>query len=152
MSLLDLFRPPRPPRASAIDRLAECTGRYAALAASLARHSTMCDLPTIAAELARLAAAEANQAETLRRMLRDRGAWPAPATPPVREGASNWARLSADLALQIELFSELSQSIVEVERADPELAAALRNFAAEEDRNLGVLRDLTLKCDPQALD
>ncbi len=151
MTLLDLLRPARAPRVRALDRLAGCAGRYATLAANLARHAAMCDLPTIAADLARLADATSAQAEALRRILRDRGAWPAPAAAGP-EGASNWARLNADLALQGDLARELNQTLVEVEGADPGLAAVLRVLAAEEDRNLRALRSLALKCDPQALD
>ncbi|HVC43977.1 MAG TPA: hypothetical protein VND20_04110 [Candidatus Binataceae bacterium] len=152
MSLLDLLRPARAPRARALDRLAACAGRYATLAANLARHAAMCELPTIAADLARLADATSAQAEVLRRLLRDRGAWPAPAAAAGPEGASNWARLNADLALQGDLARELNRTLVEVEGADPGFAAALRVLATEEDRNLRALRSLALKCDPQALD
>jgi hypothetical protein len=152
MSLLDLIRPARAPRARALDRLAECASRYTTLAANLARHATMCDLPTIAADLARLADATSAQAEALRRILRDRGVAPAPAAAAEPEGASNWARLNADLALQGDLARALNQTLVEVEGADPGFAAALRVIAIEEDRNLRALRSLALKCDPQALD
>ena len=151
MSFRDLFRP-RSPRVSAVDHLAEATGSYATLAQNLARHAAICELPTIAAELPRLAEAAKERAEELRRMLRDRGVWPAPPFPPTPDGPSNWERLTSDLALQTELFGVLNQSIVEVEATDPDLAAALRKLAEKEDRNLGILRDLALKCDPQALD
>src|SRR6266851_3104589 len=84
--------------------------------------------------------------------LAELGAWPRLAETPSHDGSSNWERVSADLALQTELFRELNTQVVEWEGVDPNVAARLRVFLDGEDRNAGMLRDFALKCDPQAFD
>jgi hypothetical protein len=49
-------------------------------------------------------------------------------------------------------LSHLNQAIVLLEGHDHHAVARLREIATEEERNLGDLRDLVLKCDAQALD
>ena len=52
----------------------------------------------------------------------------------------------------LELRAKMNQQALHWEGIDPALAARLRTIALEDDRNLGELRELALKCDPQALD
>jgi hypothetical protein len=135
-----------------LERLAVVAGRYETLAQRLKRHSELCTYPNIKAGLERLAEDESGQANALTRILADLGASPRPAETPSHDGSSNWERVSADLALQTGLFRELNTQVVEWEGVDPKVAAHLREFLDGEDRNAGTLRDLALKCDPQALD
>lgn len=135
-----------------LERLAAVAGRYETLAQRLKRHAGLCTYPNIKAGLECLAEAEAGQANTLRGILADLGTSPRLAETPPHDGSSNWERASADLALQTELFRELNTQVVEWEGVDPKMAAQLREFLDGEDRNAGTLRDLALKCDPQALD
>ena len=135
-----------------LERLAMVTGRYETLTQRLKRHAELCTYPNLKAGLERLAEDEASQANALKRILADLGAWPRLAETPSHDGSSNWERVSADLALQTELFRELNTQVVEWEGVDPGVAARLREFLDGEDRNAGTLRDLALKCDPQAFD
>ena len=68
------------------------------------------------------------------------------------EGSSNWQRVSGDLALLLDLSREVNQQALHWEGIDPAFAARLRTIAREDDRSLGELRELALKCDPQAFD
>jgi hypothetical protein len=150
MSLTEWFWPS--PRSRAIDMLASVAMRYRVLAASLKQHAAMCKYPTIRGGLEGLATTEEAQADTLDRFLADETC---DATPPafVRlDGANNWQRLKADLTLQSQMLSDLNQAIVLLEGHDHHAAARLRDLAADEERNLGDLRDLVLKCDTLALD
>jgi bacterioferritin (cytochrome b1) len=112
----------------------------------------MCSYPTIRAGLVEVAAAEAAQANAMRQLLLQNGAWPKFASRPSHEGSSNWERLRNDLALQVKILRSLHSQFSEWSAIDPQIAERLLESAAEEDRNIEQLRDLTLKCDPQALD
>jgi hypothetical protein len=46
----------------------------------------------------------------------------------------------------------LNAAFAEWEGIDPEMAERLRELAAGKDQTRGLLRDLAVKCDPQALD
>ena len=152
MGILEKIRTSFSPKTRMLERLAEVTGRYEMLAQRLKRHAELCTYPNIKAGLERLAEDKARQANALRRILADFGAWPRLAETPTHDGSSNWERVSADLALQTDLFRELNTQIVEWEGVDPKMAARLREFLDGEDRNAGMLRDFALKCDPQAFD
>jgi len=119
---------------------------------NLKRHGATCAYSNIRAGLERLAEAEAAQALVLREVLLERGAWPRLPEAVAHDGSSNWERLSGDLALQVALHRELNMEIAEWDGVEPAVADRLREFASEEDSNIAGLRDLTLKCDPQALD
>jgi len=67
------------------------------------------------------------------------------------EGSNNWARIGADLALLVDLSREMNQQALRWEGIDRPFAAGLRAIAFEDNNNLGELRELALKCDPQAL-
>jgi hypothetical protein len=107
--------------------------------------------PNIKIGFERIATAEAEQANALRKLLLACGVRPRLATSPSRAGSNNWERLTADLALQLEIVRGLNLQIAKLEGDEPELAARLREFAFEEDKNLSGLRDFAAKCDPQAL-
>jgi hypothetical protein len=152
MGILEKIRTSFSPKTQMLERLAVVAGRYEALAESLKRHAELCTYPNIKAGLERLAEDEARQANALRRILADLGAWPRLAETPSHDGSSNWERVGADLALQTELFRELNTQLVEWEGVDSNVAARLRVFLDAEDSNAGTLRDFALKCDPQAFD
>jgi hypothetical protein len=152
MGILEKIRTSFSPKTQMLERLAVVAGRYEALAESLKRHAELCTYPNIKAGLEHLAEDKAGQANVLRRILADLGAWPRLAETPSHDGSSNWERVGADLALQTELFRELNTQLVEWEGVDSNVAARLRVFLDAEDSNAGTLRDFALKCDPQAFD
>jgi hypothetical protein len=132
--------------------LADIAGRHQELANRLARHAELCAYPNVASGLGALAARQTEHARTLDAILRERHAWSRPPRPMSADGASNWARVSGDLELILELSREMNQQALHWEGIDPALAAGLRTIAMADDRSLGELRDLALKCDPQAID
>jgi hypothetical protein len=140
------------PRSRALDGIASIAADYRILAANLERHAAACRYPTIRAGLEKLSAAKLEQAEDLCRFLSSDGR--AASSPNGRrmDGSSNWLRLKADLALESRLLRELNQAIVRLEGSEHRAAQWLRDFAAIEERRLGELRDLVLKCDTYALD
>ena len=152
MGIIEKIHAALSPRARLMTTLAAIAGHYETLAANLKRHADECGYPNIKAGLARLAASEGTQANRLRELLQERGAWPQPPDIPIHDGSSNWERLERDLRVQVRLVRELNLQIPEWAGPDAELSERLREFAAQENRNIGELRDLTLKCDPQALD
>jgi hypothetical protein len=152
MGIIDRIRMSLSPRARLLAQLARTAGDAETLAANLKRHAALSTAAAITPRLERLAETQAAQAAALRAILLERGAWPGMACTPVREGSSNWERLNHDLDLHVRLWRELNVQLAEWESADPALAETLRRFAEDEDRNIAVLRDLALKCDPQALD
>lgn len=135
-----------------LDELAQTAGQVESLAVDLKRNATLCAYPTIKAGLERLANAKTEQADVLRKLVLDLGAWPRLPAKPVHGGSSNWERLYANLNLQVTVLRELNLEVVEWEHVDRAIATRLREFTVEEERNLADLRDLTLRCDPQALD
>lgn len=152
MGIVERIRTAISPRARLLKQLARTGGDAETLAANLKRHAAMCTYPAIRSRLEQLAETEAMQANILRKILLERGSWPTLPDSPVHDGSNNWERLSADLDLHVRLWRELNLQLAEWESVEPALAERLREFANEEDRNIAILRDLTLKCDPQALD
>jgi hypothetical protein len=152
MGILARLRSSLSPHARLLDHLAISAGRFEMLATNLKHHAATCALVNIRAGLEQLAEAEAAQALVLREILLERDTWPRLPETPVHDGSSNWERLAADLALQVALHRELNMEIAEWDGVEPKVADRLREFAAEEDNNIAALRDLTLRCDPQALD
>lgn len=152
MGIIEKIQAALSPRTRLMTALAAIAGHYETLAANLKRHADACAYPNIKAGLARLAASEEAQASRLRELLRERGARPRLPDIPIHDGSNNWERLERDLGLQVGLFRDLNLQIPEWAGLDAELSERLREFAGQEDRNIGELRDLTLKCDPQALD
>lgn len=132
--------------------LADIAGRHLELAGRLARHAELCAYPNIASGLGALAAREAQHARALEVILSEHHVWSKLARPIGAEGSNNWERLSGDLALLLDLRREMNQQALSWEGIDPQFAARLRTIALEDDRSLGELRELALKCDPQALD
>ncbi len=135
-----------------LTRLAQVAGDSERLAQNLKRHAELCDAPNIKTGLEALAIAEASDAKALRDLLLPRRIWPTRSATIEREGASNWARISADLAAELEMVRALNGAIAEWEGVDREIAARLRAIVAAKEATLGHLRDLALRCDPQALD
>ena len=135
-----------------LKRLAETAGDAETLATNLTRHTEMCSYPTLRAGLKEVAAAERAQADTVRQLLLQNGVWPKMPSRPAHEGSSNWERLRNDLVLQVKIQRALQSQFSEWTGIDAQMAERLRESAAEADRSIEQLRDLTLKCDPQALD
>jgi hypothetical protein len=152
MRIVEMIRLLLSPRKKLLNRLAEIAADVEALANNLTRHTGMCTYPNLRAGLENLAAAETAQANAMRQLLVDNGIWPKqPSTPP-HEGSSNWERLRNDLALQVKILRALYTQLSEWTAIDPTIAEGLRDSASGEERRIEQLRDLTLKCDPQALD
>jgi hypothetical protein len=140
------------PEARMLSELAEIAGRHQELANRLARHAELCSYPNIAAGLRALAARQAEHARTLDTILADRRVWSKLPRPPGLDGASNWQRMNGDLEILFELTRAMNQQALHWEGIDAAFAAQLRTIAREDDRGLGELRELALRCDPQALD
>ena len=79
--------------------------------------------------LAALAARQAEHARTLHALLRERNVWSKLPRPMEAEGSSNWARVSGDLEIMLELSREVNQQALHWEGIDPALAARLRTIA-----------------------
>jgi hypothetical protein len=152
MGIIEAIRTSLSPRTRMLRRLAMIAGESARLAASVKRHAAMCDYPGLKSGLETAALAEAADAQTLRALLLAHDVWPALPKPELREGASNWARIGADLAAEVELVRSLNAAVAEWEGVDAGIAEQLRELGLGKDQTLGLLRDLGLRCDPQALD
>jgi len=140
------------PRKRLLNRLAETAADAELLATNLTLNTARCAYPTLRAGLEKLAVAETAQANTMRELLLENGVWPKLAETPPLEGSSNWERLRNDLALQVKILRALHSQLSQWTPIDPDIAEWLRASAKEQDRFIDQLRDLTLKCDPQALD
>ncbi|MGH7914579.1 MAG: hypothetical protein ACREPW_08020 [Candidatus Binataceae bacterium] len=152
MAILQRMWTASPPEERLIAELADMAGRYQELASRLARDAALCAYPNISVGLGALAAREAEHARTLDTILSGRRVWSKLPRPIGAEGSSNWARVSADLALLLELSREMNQQAIHWEGIDSAFAARLRTIALKDDRNLSELREMALKCDPQAID
>jgi bacterioferritin (cytochrome b1) len=152
MRIVEAIRLLLSPRKRLLDRLAETAADAEALAANLTRHTEMCTYPTLRAGLAEVAAAETAQANAMRQLLLENDVWPKLANRPLHEGSSNWERLRNDLDLQVKILRALRSQFSEWSAINPQIARRLRESANDQDRHIEQLRDLTLKCDPQALD
>jgi len=152
MRIVETIRLLLSPRSRLLNQLAETAADAEMLAANLTRHADMCTYPTLRAGLEEQAAAETARANAMRQLLLQYGICPRSPSKPFHEGSSNWERLRNDLALQVKILRALHFQLSEWTGIDPQIAQRLREFADEEDRLIEQLRDLTLKCDPQALD
>jgi len=140
------------PRVRRLHRLAAIAGESERLAASLKHHAEMCDFPALKAGIETAALAEAADAKVLRTALLERDVWPALPAAAVGEGANQWARINSDLNAEVELIRALNLAVAEWEGVEPAIAERLRLLAEGKHGTLGILRDLGLRCDPQALD
>jgi hypothetical protein len=152
MRIVEMIRRLRSPRTRLLNRLAETAADAEMLAANLNRHTELCSYPTLRASLAELAAAETAHANAIRQLLLQNGVWPKLPVPQPHEGSSNWERLRNDLALQVKILRSLNSQFSEWVSIDPEMAELVHKSATDQDRRIERLRDLTLRCDPQALD
>jgi hypothetical protein len=152
MGLLQrMFNAPAP-EAHLLAELADIAGRNRELAGRLARHAALCVYPDIARDLNALAERQTGHAAALDSILSERHVWSKLPGPAGAEGASNWARITGDLALMLELSREMNRQALHWEGIDPALSTRLRAIAIEDDRAAGELRKMALRCDPQALD
>ena len=152
MTIVETIRALFSPRRRLLSRLAETAGDAELLAANLRRHTEMCSYPTLRAGLQEVAAAETTHADAIRQLLLQYGMWPKLAAMPPHEGSSNWERLHNDLSLQVKILRALQSQFSEWSGIDAQIAERLHESAMAQDRHISQLRDLTLKCDPQALD
>ncbi len=106
----------------------------------------------MAADLKVLAEKEAAHFKILRNILSDREMWPRPLEDQPREGSSNWERLGGDLSMLSALAAGLRLCAMHWEAVDQEIADTLGTMAAEDVDHESDLRQLALKCDPQAFD
>jgi hypothetical protein len=152
MGILQRIRSGASPEVPLLEELAEIATRHRELAARLARHGARCAYPNIARGLGELAARAAEQARELDALLRERNVWSRLPDDTSADGASNWERLSSDLALLLELSRAMNRQALQWETIDAVLARRLRDVALADNRDMSELRELALKCDPQALD
>src|SRR5208282_2626419 len=152
MGIHDFFRGSPSTRDALLAELADIAGRKESPIERLERHAAMCTYPNIKAGLEQLAAREAAHLKALKATLTDNGMWPRPPEPPAHDGSSNWERLSGDLELASELSGMINRQSVVWEAIDPAMAKRFAEMYAEDYDNTSFLRDLTLKCDPQAFD
>jgi hypothetical protein len=152
MGFLDFFRESPSQHDLLLAELADIAGRKESLIERLERHAAMCSLSNIKAGLEQLAAREAAHLKALKATLTDHRMWPRPPEPPAHDGSSNWERLSGDLELASELSKMINRQSVMWEAIDPAIAKRFAAMYAEDYDNTSFLRDLTLKCDPQAFD
>src|SRR5271170_4820863 len=141
-----------PPEKHLLAELADIAGRHQELADRLAHHADLCAYPNIASGLGALAVREAEHARTLATLLSERHVWSKLPRPTDAEGSSNWRRASGDLALMLELARDMNEQALHWERIEPPFAARLHTIAIEDNRHIGDLRELALRCDPQAID
>lgn len=134
------------------EELAGLAGHKEALIARLGRHAARCSYPAMAADLKVLAEKEAAHFKILRNILSDREMWPRPPEDQPREGSSNWERLGGDLAMLSALAAGLRLCAMHWEAVDQEIADTLGTMATEDVDHESDLRQLALKCDPQAFD
>jgi hypothetical protein len=152
MGILQRMWAAAPPEDRLLAELADIAGRHQELASRLARHAELCAYPNIASALGALAARQTEHARTLDALLSERHVWSKLPRQMGAEGSSNWQRVSGDLALLLDLSREVNLQAIHWEGIDQAFAARLRTIAREDDRSLGELRELALKCDPQAFD
>ena len=152
MGFFSKFRSSGSPEKRAVDELAELAGRKEALIARLLRHAARCSYPAMAADLKTLADKEAAHFKTLRNILSDRGMWPRPPEDQPREGSSNWERLGGDLSMLSALAAGLRLCAMHWEPVDQEVGDVVATMATEDVDHESDLRQLALKCDPQAFD
>ncbi len=132
--------------------MAGLAGRKEVLIARLGRHADRCSYTAMAADLKVLAEKEAAHFKTLRNILSDREAWPRPPEDQPREGSSNWERLGGDLAMLSAIATGLRLCAMHWEAVDQGVAGTLGTMATEDVDHESDLRQLALKCDPQAFD
>jgi hypothetical protein len=152
MGILERVRLLLSPRSRLLNQLAETAADAETLAVNLARHTELCGYPNLRAGIQELAADASTQANAMRQLLLQHGVWPNLPSRMPHEGSSNWERLHNDLTLQIKILRALHSQASEWAPIDPQIGERLRQYANEQDRQVQQLRDLTLKCDPQALD
>jgi len=152
MGILHWLRSVASPRDTLLAELADIAGRKQSLVERLKRHAEMCEYPNIKAGLEQLASKEAAQVKALDAILADNELWSRPPEPPSHDGSSNWERLNSDLELSAELSRRINQQAIRWEPVDSELAERFAAMYAEDYDNTSFLRDLALKCDPQAFD
>jgi hypothetical protein len=140
------------PDKNALAELAELAGRKEALIDRLVRHAAMCSYPAIRASLEKIAAHQTTSFEVLRSILADHETWPRPPEATPREGANNWERLSNDLTILHTLAAGIQKEVAVWQGVDSAVAEKLAPIALEDLDAESELRQLALKCDPQALD
>jgi len=140
-------------RAGISASLAQLAGANQRLADNLKRHAELgADAPALRDGLAQLAEVERTDAQVLHDLTLADGVQPLAPRGADSQGANHWERLSADLVAQVELVRGLNDLVARSERSRPDLAKQLRGLVADKERASKILRDLTLKCDPQAFD
>lgn len=140
-------------RAGISESLARLAGENQRLADNLKRHAELgADAPALRDGLARVTELERADTQVLRDLAVADGVRPLAPRGADPQGANHWERLSADLVAQVELVRGLNDLAARSERSRPELAKRLRALVADKEKASGILRDLALKCDPQAFD
>jgi hypothetical protein len=149
MGFLDRFRVSS--RTRLTNELASLVGGSEALAARLARHAAIAT-PNLKAGVQAIADRESTHLKQLKAILSARNVWPRPPERAAHDGVNNWERLGADLALLGTLAAGFHRAAAEWESIDAAVADQLAAIAVEDDHLESELRQLALRCDPQAVD
>ncbi len=152
MGILERLLSSESPRQRLLNEVADIAGRVESLVERLGRHAEMCAYPNIKAGLEQLAEREGVHLKALKAILAGNAMWPRPPEPPSHEGSNNWERLSGDLEMLAEISRLVNRQAVNWEPVDEQMAQQFAAMYAEDYDNTSMLRDLALKCDPQAID
>ena len=151
MGLFDWLRPSTAGKAQNTE-LAELTGRIEALVDRLRRHAAMCRYPQMRIAVEQLAERQAEHLKSLKQTLAERDTWARPPAPPASEGSNDWGRLSGDLNELATIGDLLHRTAIKFEDSDAATAKVLHQIAADDSNYESDLRQIALKCDPQAID
>jgi hypothetical protein len=152
MGILQRLRSSFSARDRLLSDLTEITGRKQLLVDRMKRHAALCIYPALKAGLEGLAHDEAAHVKALNAILADHDLWSRPPEATGHDGSNNWERLGADLQLMAELSREINTMAIRWEPIDQEMSARFAAMYAEDVERTSLLRDLALKCDPQAFD
>ncbi len=152
MGLFDWLRPSAAGDADNDTELAELTGRIEALVDRLHRHAAMCRYPQMRSAVEQLAEHQAEHLKSLKSILADRNTWARPPAGVASEGSNDWGRLSNDLNELATLGDDLHRTAIKFEAFDEPTAKVLLTMAAQDTDYESKLRQIALKCDPQAID
>lgn len=152
MGLFDWLRPSAAGNVDDSIELAELTGRIEALVDRLRRHAAMCRYPQDRSAVEQLAEHQAEHLKSLKSILADRNAWARPPAGVAHEGSNDWGRLSGDLNELGTLGDDMHRTAIKFEAFDTATAKVLHEIAAQDSNYESKLRQIALKCDPQAID
>jgi hypothetical protein len=133
-----------------LDTLAVIVGGKKALLEQLQQHAALCFNESIKTGLVALAEQQAGHVRRLNAILREYRVWSRVPGKRVRDGTSNWERLTGDLELLVELTKAMYRAAAQWRPVDRLLADELAQIAREDDQATFEIRKLAARCDPHA--